>query len=50
MAVGGLDRGEHNVYAELKDAQGRRIARTDTVTFFMKQGSQNFPFDQSQGS
>jgi hypothetical protein len=50
MAVGGLDRGEHIVYAELKDAQGRRIARTDTVTFFMKQGSQNFPSDQSQGS
>lgn len=50
MAVGGLDRGEHNVYAELKDAQGRRIARTDTVTFFMKQWSVNFPSNQSQGS
>lgn len=49
MAVGGLDRGEHNVYAELKDAQGRRIARTDTITFFMKQWSVNFPSDQTQG-
>lgn len=49
MAVGGLDRGEHNVYAELKDAQGRRIARTETVTFFMKQWSVNFRSDQTQG-
>lgn len=50
MAVGGLDRGEHNVYAELKNGQGRRIARTDTITFFMKQWSVNFPSDQSQGN
>lgn len=50
MTVGGLDRGEHNVYAELRDARNRRIARTDTITFFMKQWSVNFPSDQSQGN
>jgi len=37
-----LDRGEHQVYAELRDDRNRRIARSDTVTFFVKQHSQNF--------
>ena len=37
-----LDRGEHQVYAELRDEQNRRIATTDTVTFFVKQHSANF--------
>ena len=37
-----LDRGEHQVYAELRDEQNRRIATTDTVTFFVKQYSANF--------
>lgn len=37
-----LDRGEHNVYAELLDSRKRRIVNTDTVTFFVKQYSQNF--------
>jgi hypothetical protein len=37
-----LDRGEHQVYAELRDERGRRIVTTDTVTFFVKQHSQNF--------
>lgn len=37
-----LDRGEHQVYAELRDARNRRIVRTDTVTFFVKQHSVNF--------
>jgi hypothetical protein len=37
-----LDRGEHQVYAELRDERGRRIVTTDTITFFVKQHSQNF--------
>ncbi|MDT8320839.1 MAG: hypothetical protein RQ826_09980, partial [Xanthomonadales bacterium] len=37
-----LDRGEHQVYAELRDARNRRIVTTDTVTFFVKQHSVNF--------
>jgi hypothetical protein len=34
-----LDRGEHQVYAELRDERNRRIVRTDTVTFFIQQHS-----------
>lgn len=37
-----LDRGEHQVYAELLDDRKRRIVATETVTFFVKQFSQNF--------
>ena len=37
-----LDRGEHQVFAELRDGRNRRILTTDTVTFFVKQHSQNF--------
>lgn len=37
-----LDRGEHQVYAELRDARNRRVVTTDTVTFFVKQHSVNF--------
>jgi hypothetical protein len=37
-----LDRGEHMVYAELRDERNRRIVTTDTVTFFIKQHSVNF--------
>jgi len=37
-----LDRGEHQVYAELRDERNRRIITTDPVTFFVKQNSQNF--------
>jgi hypothetical protein len=37
-----LDRGEHKVYAELRDPNGRRIVTTETVTFFVKQHSANF--------
>jgi hypothetical protein len=37
-----LDRGEHQVYAELRDARNRRIVTTETVTFFVKQHSVNF--------
>ncbi len=36
-----LDRGEHNVSAELRDAGNRRIIRTESVTFFVQQGSRN---------
>lgn len=34
-----LDRGEHQVYAVLRDGRGRRIVTTDTVTFHVKQQS-----------
>lgn len=34
-----LDRGEHQVFAELRDQDGRRIVTSDTVTFNVKQGS-----------
>jgi hypothetical protein len=37
-----LDRGEHQVYAELRDQRNRRIVTTPTVTFFIKQHSANF--------
>ena len=37
-----LDRGEHRVFAELRDSRNRRIAKTGTVTFFIKQNSVNF--------
>lgn len=38
-----LDRGEHQVYAELRDERNRRILTTPTVTFFVKQASVNRP-------
>jgi hypothetical protein len=34
-----LDRGEHQVYAILKDGEGRRIITSDVVTFHVKQAS-----------
>jgi hypothetical protein len=37
-----LNRGEHQVYAELLDERKRRILTTDTVTFFVKQHSALF--------
>ena len=37
-----LDRGEHKVSAELRDAGNRRIMRTESVTFFVKQNSVYF--------
>jgi len=40
-----LDRGEHQVYAELLDARARSVVTTPIVTFFIKQYSANF--DQS---
>lgn len=36
-----LDRGEHQVYAELRDQRNRRVAATETVTFFIQQHSVN---------
>lgn len=43
-----LDRGEHQVYAELRDQRKRRIVTTPTVTFFVKQHS--VLFNQPNGS
>ncbi len=37
-----LERGEHNVSAELRDAGNRRIIRTEPVRFFVKQNSAKF--------
>ena len=37
-----LDRGEHQVYAVLRDAKNRRVITTETVRFFVKQHSANF--------
>jgi len=37
-----LERGEHQVYAVLRDARNRRVVATETVTFFVKQHSVNF--------
>lgn len=37
-----LDRGEHRVYAELRDERNRTIVATETVTFFVQQHSVNF--------
>lgn len=37
-----LDRGEHQVYAELRDRRNRRVANTETVTFYVKQYSAKF--------
>lgn len=36
-----LDRGEHQVFAELRDGSNRRIVTTETVTFFIQQHSRN---------
>ena len=45
-----LERGEHQVYAELRDERGRRIVTTKTITFFVKQHSQNFNRRRNGGS
>ena len=37
-----LERGEHQVYAELLDSRNRPIVTTATVTFFVKQASVGF--------
>jgi len=37
-----LNRGEHQVYAVLRDARNRRVATSEAVTFFVKQHSVNF--------
>ena len=49
IIVGDMWRGAHEVYAELKDASNRQIARTSTVTFHIKQFSVNFPVRRNQG-
>lgn len=45
-----LDRGEHQVYAVLHDQRGRRVATSDTVTFFIKQGSAQINPSAGSGS
>ena len=45
-----LERGEHQVRAELRDERGRRIVTTETVIFFVKQHSQNFNRARNRGS
>lgn len=42
-----LERGEHNVRVELRDAGNRRVTTTETVTFFVKQHSANFGLSRS---
>jgi hypothetical protein len=37
-----LDRGEHKVYAEMRDGRGRRVVVTETITFFVQQASVGF--------
>lgn len=37
-----FERGEHQAYAELRDAADRRIVTTQAVTFFVKQHSAHF--------
>jgi hypothetical protein len=39
----GIDRGEHRLQAQLLDADGRVVAESPPVTFFMWQASRNFP-------
>lgn len=50
ITTGRLDRGEHQVYAELHDSRNRRIATTDPVTFYIQQWSVNFGVQQNQDS
>jgi hypothetical protein len=45
-----LNRGEHEVYAELIDSRNRRIASTEPVKFFIQQPSVNFGNAQAQGN
>lgn len=42
LLVEGLDRGEHQVQAELTGPDGRLVSRTDPVLFYIKQNSVNF--------
>ena len=49
ISLANVYRGEHVIYAELKDVRNRRIAVTDPVTFHMKQYSVNFGARQNQG-
>jgi hypothetical protein len=41
IALNGLDRGEHTLKAEIRDAKNRTVATADTVTFFVKQPNLN---------
>ena len=44
-----LDRGEHQVYAELRDERNRRVLTTPTITFFIKQASVSRPVASPRG-
>jgi len=37
IPLGGLDRGEHTVKAELRDSRNRIVATAETITFFVRQ-------------
>lgn len=50
ISMGSMDRGEHEVYAELVDSQNRRIALAEPVTFFIRQWSVNFGAQQNEGN
>lgn len=45
-----LNRGEHSVRAELRDASNRKIVTTENVRFFVKQHSVNFGLSRMPGS
>jgi hypothetical protein len=47
--IGRLNRGSHQVYAELTDARNRPIATTQTVEFHIRQHSALFPGRQDAG-
>lgn len=50
MNIGPMDRGTHEVYAELRDSRNRQIAVTDPVSFHIFQWSVNFGNRQNQGN
>lgn len=51
MNIGPMDRGAHEVYAELRDSRNRQVATTEPVTFHIRQWSVNFGQQpQNQGN
>lgn len=44
-----LDRGEHQVYAELRDERNRRVLTTPPITFYVKQASVSRPVASPRG-
>ena len=49
IVINELNRGEHKVSAELRDVRRRLVARSDEVTFFIKQYSNNFNRPPARG-